>query len=599
MKKEYFMNTKHCFKHIAALLAMLIAGLYAAPGAWAQSPGAQSADGGIYVRVFSFDSEIKEITNGFSLLNNSSSIETFFNSLGNRYSLSTKPGTLLYRAVQTGLSVLKADEMRLPEDIIAVNLITFTDGLDQGSTTPGLAPVPGALSGDSLARMTPEESRDYIKRQLNTLQVRGKPIMGYSSGLMGADVDPANQHLFADNLSAFNSEEKNFLGERQTMAEIQKDFQEIGGRLYEQTRDSIMTLEIPAPNPGTRVMWTFDIAEGNNSSAVAAGSRRYLEGDFDYDVNDRPLLKNVSYGGDIYSAQYSPGSTVTGELTGGVMVQFEFSQFSGANDTDIVREWLQISGSNAWQANVEFVKNATEIRQEIHRSTVIYMVLDSSMSMGQENIELIKDFVAMALEPFGISRGSSSSRPPAGGTAPRPIPVPSDNLPNYFFVDFAPLVAGVAAGGFGIGSGYERAFADPFSIAFYADFISIPDPESKSASSSQIAFDILIRPRWYPLGTAVGGWYLGAMLGYGMLIEEEKEEVYHSGGGGYYDDKYGGDYYYDDYGDGDSTITSAFTIGLETGYKFVFGHFGLEPWLGFTVGNNGGFKIGVTLGYVW
>ncbi|MDR1219845.1 MAG: hypothetical protein LBK73_09590 [Treponema sp.] len=549
------MNTKNCFKHMAALLAMLLVGLCAAPRA-----RAQSADGGnIYVRVFSFDSEIKEITNGLVLLN-SSNIETFFNSLENRYTLSTKPGTLLYRAVQTGLSVLKADEMRLPEDIVAVNLITFTDGIDQGSTTPGLAPVPGYLSGDSLARMTPEESRDYIKRQLNTLQVRGKPITGYSIGLMGTDVDPANQHLFSDNLNAFNSEEKNF-DERQSIDQIRENFREIGGRLFEQTRESIMMLDIPAPNPGTRVRWTFDIERGNNSSAVAAGSRRYLEGDFDYDANDYPLLKNIRYGGDIQSAQYYPGSTVTGKLNG-MMVQFEFSQFSGANDTDIVREWLQISGSNSWQANVEFVKNATEIRQEIHRSTVIYMVLDSSMSMGRENIERIKDSVAAALEPFDIRRGTP---PRERVSQPERVRAPSNNLPNYVFVDFAPLLAGVLSGGFGIGFGYERAFVDPFSIAFYFDIMGV------SGSSSLFAWDILIRPRWYPLKSAVGKWYLGAILGYGMLIEE--------------------DYY--------SSTTSAFTVGLETGYKFVFGHFGLEPWIGYTLGSYGGFKFGATLGFVW
>jgi hypothetical protein len=546
------MNTKNCFKQMAALLAMLLVGLCAAPGA-----KAQSTEGNIYVRVFSFDSEIKEITNGLTLLNSSNAIETFFNSLGNRYTLSTKPGTLLYRAVQTGLSVLRADEMRLPEDIVAANLITFTDGLDQGSTTPGLPPVPGVLneSRDSLARMTPDQSRTYLKEKFNTLRVHGKPITGYSIGFMGDDVDKANQHLFTDNLNAFNSEEKNFQGERQSIEQIREIFRDIGGRLYEQTKETVMTLEIPAPNPGTRVRWTFDIAKGNNSSAVAAGSRRYIEGDFDYDANDNPLLKNIRYGGDIQSAQYYPRSTVTGKLNG-MMAHFEFSQFSGSNNTDTIMEWLQISGSNVWQANVEFVKNPEDIVKEIRRSTAIYMVLDSSMSMGRENIERIKESVAAALEPFGIRRGSPpQGRPPQD---PSPDPRPSGNLSNYLFVDFAPLLVGVAAGGFGIGFGYERAFADPFSIAFYADVISISE-------SSLFAWDLLIRPRWYPFKSAVGKWYLGAIVGYGDS----------------------------------SSTTSAFTIGLETGYKFVFGHFGLEPWLGFTFGSYGGFKIGATLGYVW
>jgi hypothetical protein len=563
------MNTKNCFKQTAALLAALLTGLCAAQGAWAQD-----GDGGnIYVRVFSFDSEIKEVTDGLTLLNSSSAIDTFFSGLENRYVLSKSPGTLLYRAVQTGISYLKADEMRLPEDVVAVNLITFTDGIDQGSTTPGLPAVPGYLNGDTLARMSPEASRAYLKRQFNTLQVRGKPITGYSIGLMGTDVDPANQHLFADNLNAFNSEERNFQGERQSIDQIRENFREIGGRLYEQTRDSILTLEIPAPNPGTRVRWTFDIERDNNSSARAAGSRRYLEGDFDYDANDRPLLKNIRYGGDIQSTQYYSGSTITGKLKG-MMVEFEFSQFSGANDTDIVREWLQISGSNAWQANVEFVKNATEIRQERHLSTVIYMVLDSSMSMGQENINLIKESVAAALDPFGIRRG----RAPAPQRGRPPVSAPSNNLPNYLFVDFAPLVTGISIGGFGIGLGYERAFIDPFSIAFYLDLIG--SVSGSDESSGVFGGDLLIRPRWYPLKSAVGKWYVGAILGYGIVIQES----------GIYD-------YYS--GMSETSTETAFTIGFETGYKFVFGHFGLEPWIGYIFGNYGGFKIGATLGYVW
>lgn len=562
------MNTKNCFKQTAVLLAMFLVSLCVTPEA-----RAQSTDGGnIYVRVFSFDSEIKEITNGLTLLNSSSAIDTFFNSLRDRYTLSTKPGTLLYRAVQTGLSYLKADEMLLPEPeyIIAVNLITFTDGIDQGSTTPNLPPVPGYLNGDSLARMTPEESREYLKRQFNTLEVRGKPITGYSIGLMGTDVDPANQHLFADNLNAFNSEEKNFQGERQSVADLRKNFSDIGGKLYEQTRTSIMTLEIPAPNPGTRVRWTFDIALNNNSSAAAAGSMRYLEGDYGYDSNDTPLLQNIRYGGDIQSADYYPGSTITGRLNG-MMVQFEFSKFSGTHDTDIVREWLQISGSPAWQTNVEFDKKATEIIHDYHYATVIYMVLDSSKSMGGPNIELIKESVAAALEPFGIIQGSPAPTPrtPAPTRTPAPAPAPSGNLTNSFFL--GPLLNG---DGFGVGLGYERAFADPFSIAFNVDFIGAP---------THWMLDFLIKPRWYPLGSAVGGWYLGATLGYG--IGETTVESY------YYD------YYYTatSYND-----ISTLVIGLETGYKFVFFEFlGLEPYIGFTFADYGGLKIGVNLNFMW
>jgi hypothetical protein len=376
---------------------------------------------------------------------------------------------------------------------------------------------------------------------------------------------------------------------------VKMEFDKIAQTLS--TKTSMIELSIPGPAPGTKVRWTFDVPSAkktNNPSynlpEAAMGSRYYIEGDFDYDVNGTPLMRNIAYSG--VSSRELAGSTIRGgpNRNNPAMVDFVFYEYKLEADSkgnDEVREWIMEPGRN-WQPNVE---TDTGIQDTVKQSTVvIYIVLDQSKSMSSQGISQVKEAVRDFIDVFVPLKDTPPVRPPqegATGRPPKPFPTYSDNLPNYFFVDFAPLLAGVTAGGFGIGLGYEKAFADPFSIAFYADFISIS--ESKSESSGLVAFDILVRPRWYPFKSAVGKWYAGAIVGYGMLIEEEKEESYYY----YYGDYYGGD------SSTTSTITSAFTIGLETGYKFVFGHLGLEPWLGFTVGNNGGFKFGVTLGYVW
>jgi hypothetical protein len=143
-----------------------------------------------------------------------------------------------------------------------------------------------------------------------------------------------------------------------------------------------------------------------------------------------------------------------------------------------------------------------------------------------------------------------------------------DGKQNYLFVDLAPLLVGVIDGGWGIGVGYERAVMNNLSIAGYFDYLSL---------NGGYAFDALIRPRFYPFGSAVNGLFAGGMLGYGM----GEVETY-----GYYGDGY--------------ESFSAFTIGVEAGWKFVSnGGFAVEPWLGYVFGGSGGFKIGVTFGAAW
>jgi hypothetical protein len=153
---------------------------------------------------------------------------------------------------------------------------------------------------------------------------------------------------------------------------------------------------------------------------------------------------------------------------------------------------------------------------------------------------------------------------------------------NYVFADAVILIP--ASVGFGIG--YERAVINNVSIALCFDYLNyLSLAEEKDTTYSWVAaFDISVRPRFYPRGAAVNGLFIGGMLGYSMITRHNE-----------YDNYYNGNYI-------EESSDSAFTFGIESGWKFVFGNgMAIEPCLGYTIfGEYGGhLKLGVTLGYAW
>ena len=98
-------------------------------------------------------------------------------------------GTLLYYAVDYAIDMLKTKVFDTP--LTSVNLITFTDGLDQGSLM-----VNSNYSTD-------EEYLNALSNKINTTKVKGLPLTAYSIGLRGSDV--TNYALFQNNLNKLAS----------------------------------------------------------------------------------------------------------------------------------------------------------------------------------------------------------------------------------------------------------------------------------------------------------------------------------------------------------------------------------------------------------
>ena len=155
-------------------------------------------------------------------------------------SLSAKNGTILYNAVDSAIDALATAS--LPSDLVNVALVTFTDGLDQGSFMAG-------KSYDS-----DEEYLSAVHSKIKNTKIHGLAISAYSIGLRGTDVSDIEQ--FQSNLDNLASTPEN-AKEVSSMDEVNAKFQEIAEQLYKENSSQTISLTIPGQANGTKIRFTF------------------------------------------------------------------------------------------------------------------------------------------------------------------------------------------------------------------------------------------------------------------------------------------------------------------------------------------------------
>ncbi|MBO4737692.1 MAG: hypothetical protein J5627_04590, partial [Bacilli bacterium] len=142
---------------------------------------------GLYVGIIGFNDDLH--TKTIKILNDGTKddMKDFINNL------TMENGTILYHAVNTALD--KIDEVEAPEDLINVSIVTFTDGLDQGSY------VLNDLYNSG------EEYLNAVSRRIKTGFKNDVPITAYSIGVRGSDVTDVN--TFRQNLEKLSSDPNN------------------------------------------------------------------------------------------------------------------------------------------------------------------------------------------------------------------------------------------------------------------------------------------------------------------------------------------------------------------------------------------------------
>jgi len=316
------------------------------------------AQEGLYLGIVGFNSELYTMPLGLLSQSTKHTFENFVDGLA------MQNGTILYHAVNTGLTSLA--NAKVPKNLINVSVVTFTDGLDQGSYV-----LSNYTSGT--------EYLSAVNTRILTELIGGTNISAYSIGVRGSDVTDVES--FRNNLKKLSSDPVNNVFEVSNISEASEKFAEIAQQLYAQSTFYNVSLKMPAQEPNTLLRFTFDNVNDANASQC------YIEGRYIRNNNGDVILSDIEYVG----LECMSGVSVTASSEG-IFVVFSFQNLTDLSGvqmgTDYVKQWNWISSSNQWQYNSEFTPSGNTETVEQYKSAMIMLVLDCSSSLGNDFINM-------------------------------------------------------------------------------------------------------------------------------------------------------------------------------------------------------------------
>ena len=305
----------------------------------------------VYLGIVGFNQDLYIQPFGILAQNTADTFSIFVNNLNYR------DGTILYYAVDNALDMLS--NFKFNTSLSSVNLITFTDGLDQGSLMMN-------------SNFTTENAYlNALSGRILSMKVAGHPLTAYSLGMRGNDV--SDKTMFATNLRKLASSADKAT-EVSSIYDVESQLQEIADQIISVNTRKSISVRIPGPATGTTVRFVFD---GKNPES----SSLYIEGVFN--MNDMSLTK-IRYQG----IKASSGSVVKGTRDG-IFVTFKFTDLqladgSGLLDTSYIRQYNKASGSTTWQVNSEFSPDSNVQTSVTYSGCAIMLVLDCSRSLGSD-----------------------------------------------------------------------------------------------------------------------------------------------------------------------------------------------------------------------
>lgn len=328
---------------------------------------------GLYVGVTGFNQALYSYPLGQLNSETKSGFDTFIDNL------EAKNGTLLYYSVDKAIAALK--DAKFPSDLSNVAIVTFTDGLDQGSMMM------------NTGYPTDELYLTALNQKIMGEMVSGCQISAYSIGVLGGDVTDVAK--FRKNLSSLASSSGNTM-EVTNMEEVNVKFQEIANQLIEKCNVQTLSLIMPGQANGTKVRFTFDGVSNASNSQV------YIEGTFN--ISDYSL-KDIKYKG----LKATSGSVVYGEVDN-IFVKFTFDGIETDTQETIqqqnINQWIYIPSTSLWQINSEFDNEEQSEVETRKQSAAIMLVLDCSSSLGESFTdvkEYAKSFIS-TLAYYSIDR---------------------------------------------------------------------------------------------------------------------------------------------------------------------------------------------------
>lgn len=324
-----------------------------------------SSGTGLYIGIIGFNEGLEEadiqMVSEYNDIYSTSDLISFIQNM------EMKPATSLYYAVDNAINRL--ENAALPEDLVNVSIVTFTDGLDNASI-------------DLNTRYSSRDAyRDAVKRRIANTKINNMAISAYSIGIKGGDVNDVE--AFRTGLASMASNEDN-AKEVADMTEVNKTFSDIADSLYNESKSETVKLKITGGyDDGTKIRFTFD------NVTEATQSESYIEGTYKRNGTSR-TLQDIEYHG----VKSSSGKTIVGEVSG-VYVSFSFENFTVETNQSIyhnnIKQWEYIASNDQWQKNSEF-DQAGDVETVISKkSAAIMLVLDCTTSLGNSGFIQMKN----------------------------------------------------------------------------------------------------------------------------------------------------------------------------------------------------------------
>lgn len=309
---------------------------------------------GLYVGIIGFNDNIQNKT--ITILNDytKDDMRTFINGL------TMRNGTALYHAVNTAIEKIEA--VNPPQDLINVSIVTFTDGLDQGSYSLN----PNYSSGS--------EYLNAVNQKIRSTYINNVPISAYAIGVKGSDV--SNPTSFRQNLEKLSSTPNNVY-EVESMSQVGQIFSSIAQDLYHQSSAWEVDLKVPTPEPRTRIRFTFDNVND------AEESHQYIEGLYIVNNNTNEKMLNQV----VYVGLENCGDIIYPK-TEGIFQIFSFSNLLTLDGSQVyttnTKQWIWDAEMSEWVNNSEFSPSGNTVVKEEFKSAMIMLVLDCSSSLGND-----------------------------------------------------------------------------------------------------------------------------------------------------------------------------------------------------------------------
>lgn len=304
-------------------------------------------------------------------------------------------GTALYYAVDN--TIQKINSYSMPSDLSNVSIITFTDGLDEGSMgKEGSREKYGSLTGYLTALS------NAIKTGIN----KGE-LNAYSIGLYDKD-KVGDRDAFDNNLLCLSSSPNNKTFSEDMNVVVAK-FDSIAQSLYKENNSLTLALRLPFRDDGIKVRLTFNkIAE--KDGIAAAASNVYIDGILHWESFEVSEYKGISS---------SSGKNIPAYVENGFLyVKLVDLKTNSGNPIIVenIKEWYPQPNGTLSQG-VEFTPTGNTETTVDKKSACIMLVLDCSSSLSSSQFAELKQAAKNFIETItseNTGGGGDNPKPPTG-----------------------------------------------------------------------------------------------------------------------------------------------------------------------------------------